>query len=111
MDAFSPFLFNIYSESIFWQVLEERTEGITINGVVINNRRYAIHTALLTTNKIDLQALLTTIACHSEQMGLKLNTKKTKWLVISKQKIKTQYNITVGREEIERVASHTNFGS
>ena len=41
----SPYLFNIYTEFIFREV--EDLEGITINGININNLRYVDDTALI----------------------------------------------------------------
>lgn len=37
----SPILFNLYSEYIFRESLDEMEEGIPINGVKLNNIRYA----------------------------------------------------------------------
>ncbi|XP_077295466.1 uncharacterized protein LOC143917759 [Arctopsyche grandis] len=54
----SPLLFNLYSENIIAEALEDIDSGITINGTVINNIRYADDTVLLTTNFNVLQATL-----------------------------------------------------
>ena len=42
-----PLLFNIYSEEIFKQALEDQEEGIVLNGVSVNNIRYGDDTLLI----------------------------------------------------------------
>lgn len=42
----SPILFNIYSEYIFREALENQEEGISINGKELNNIRYADDTIM-----------------------------------------------------------------
>ncbi|RZF39012.1 hypothetical protein LSTR_LSTR014708 [Laodelphax striatellus] len=44
----SPLLFNVYSEHILREALDERDEGILINGERINNIRYADDTVIFT---------------------------------------------------------------
>ena len=106
----SPLLFNLYSEHIFQEALDERSEGVIINGVVINNLRYADDTVLLATSFEDLQILLSAVAHHSQQMGLKLNVKKTKWLVVSKHGIDVQNELRVENDVVERVAQYKYLG-
>lgn len=63
----SPLLFNIYSERIMVEALEEE-EGIVINGTHINNLRYADDTVLLAETMEDLQRMLNkvVVGCHKE---------------------------------------------
>lgn len=51
-------LFNIYADEIFKEALENATEGIKLNGELINNIRYADDTAILANDTEDLQLLL-----------------------------------------------------
>ena len=62
----SPLLFNLYAEKIFREAVEDRTEVIVANGIVINNLRYADDTVLLATYKDDLQSLLSAVTDHSQ---------------------------------------------
>lgn len=55
----SPLLFNMYSESIFAEALQEETDGIKINGQIINNLRYADDTVIIADTPEGLQRLLT----------------------------------------------------
>lgn len=80
----SPVLFNLYSEAIFQEALEDMEVGIKVNGVWINNLRYADDTVLIADNMTDLQQLVNKVGERSKSMGLNINTKKTKYMIISR---------------------------
>ena len=82
--ALSPLLFNLYSESIFRDALEDQEVGIKVNGEWINNIRYADDTVLLADSMADLQKLLDMINERGRAMGLEINTKKTKFMIVSR---------------------------
>jgi len=44
--VFSP-RFSLYSENIFQEALQERNMGVKVNGVLVNNIRYADDTVLI----------------------------------------------------------------
>ena len=106
----SPLLFNIYSEEIIREGLENMKEGIKINGITINNLRFADDTILLACSEEDLQNLLTSINKQSEKMGLKINENKTKIMKISKIKQPYISNININNKPIEAVNSITYLG-
>jgi len=54
----SPHLFNLYSESIFQEALEELNVGVKVNDVWINHIRYADDTVLIADNMEDLRDML-----------------------------------------------------
>ena len=58
--------------------LEEAQARIKIAGRNINNLRYADDTTLKAESKEELKRLLMKVKEESEQVGLKLNTQKTK---------------------------------
>lgn len=80
----SPMLFNVYSERIFKEAVDEVQIGIKVNGKYINNIRYADDSVLMAESIEDLQNLLDRVNNASEEMGLTINTQKTKVMVISK---------------------------
>jgi len=82
----SPDLFNLYSEMIL-RDLEDRPEGIIVNGVKINNLRYADDTVLLASSAEDLQKIFDVVVAASAKLGQHVNAKKTKTMVISKLEI------------------------
>lgn len=105
----SPLLFNRYAEEIFKEALYEAAEGIKLNGELINNIRYADDTVILASDINELKHLVERIQVVSEQYGLKLNTSKTKWMLISKQQQAGQ--LVIGTEPVERVEKYCYLGS
>ena len=61
--------------------LDEAQAGIKIAGRTINNLRYADDTTLMAESKEELKSLLRKVKEESENVGLKLNTQKTKIMV------------------------------
>ena len=73
-----PCLFNFYSEYIMRHARpEEAQAGIKIAGRNINNLRYADDTTLMAESE-ELKSLLMKVKEESENVGLKLNIRKTK---------------------------------
>ena len=79
----SPFLFNIYSESIMREALEGFEGSIKVGGRTVTNLRYAID-VLLAVSAHELQELLNRTQVASRERGLKLNVERTKVMSISK---------------------------
>jgi len=80
----SPLLFNLYSEAIFQKALEERNVGVKVNGVWVNNICYADDTVLIADYMEDLGDMLGTVGECSKNMGLNINTKKTKFMLVTR---------------------------
>lgn len=107
----SPTLFNIYSEEIFCHALANTSAGVVVNGKIINNLRYADDTIIMTTNREDLQMLMNRINNHSNEHGITINLKKTKYMVISKQAIHNQSTLVIDNKTIERVTKYQYLGT
>ena len=73
----SPCLFNLYSEYITQNGLDEAQAGIKIAGRNIHNLRYADNTTLMAESE-ELNSLLMKVKEESEKAGLKFNIQKTK---------------------------------
>ena len=69
---------------IFKEALKYCIDVIVVNGSLINNIRYANDTALITPDGPQMQSLLERINKQSKRYGLKINIKKTKYLIVSK---------------------------
>lgn len=69
---------------IFQEILEEKEIGIKVNGVWANNILYADNTILIAGNIDDLQHLVNMVGQHSKSMSLNINSKKTKFKVVSR---------------------------
>lgn len=105
----SPLLFNLYSDIIFQNALEDAIEGIKINGEVINNLRYADDTAIIAESADDLEQLLARLNREGQRLGMKINTTKTKIMVISKQGY-IPTNIHIDGHQIEQVRKFKYLG-
>lgn len=76
MKRFEQHSFNLYSEKIFREALEDGPKGI-IERIVKNNFRYADDPILVARSKDDLQALKTTMTDDSQFMCLRTNVNNT----------------------------------
>jgi hypothetical protein len=105
----SPMLFNLYVEKAFAEAVADSNKGIKVNGIFVNNIRYADDTAIVADNIEDLQCLLNDLTLASEARGLKINIKKTKSMIISRNDYPNA-KIYVSGEEIEQVRQFKYLG-
>ena len=80
----SPVFFNMYSEELINEALQDET-GLVLNGVVINNIRFVDDTVLLANTEEDLQRQVDKVNESCATFGMELNAKKTKVMVMEKQ--------------------------
>ncbi|CAH1224416.1 unnamed protein product [Diabrotica balteata] len=90
----SPLLFNLYSEEIFQNTLNNIEAGVTVNGKLINNLRYADDTVIIATSIEDLQHLIESLSINSAEMGITINAKKKRKQVEKYQYLGTLINET-----------------
>ena len=105
----SPNLFNIYSEDIMKEDLEGFNGGVKFGGTKITNQRYADDTTLVCNSRHELLDLLRRIKDASEKKGLLLNTKKTKIMVVDRNRTKEDF--TIDGQQIEEVSRLEYLGS
>lgn len=106
----SPTLFNIYSEAIMAEALEDLDCGVKVNGRLINNLRYADDTVLIASSEQELQKIVDRVNVCSEKAGLELNVAKTKVMVVSTEKRKDAH-IFVGGHILEQVQKYKYLGT
>ena len=104
----SPKLFNLYTENIFKDVNE--LKGVSIGGRNVNNLRYADDTALLAENEEQLQKIVDEVKTRSERMGLKMNIKKTKVMLVHRSKETKVLKINVDGRTIDQVKKFKYLG-
>lgn len=88
------------------QSLEDRPEGAKINGIVINNKRYADDTVVMGESEEQLQALLSTLTDESLRMGLEVKAAKTKTMVFDRNPQEQQVNIVINGVTLQNVHSY-----
>lgn len=77
-------LFNLYSEFIISEALDEVNECIKVNSECINNIRCTDDIVVISNNMLSLQNIVDRLVDTSESFGLSLNINKTKYMIISK---------------------------
>ncbi|XP_060531555.1 uncharacterized protein LOC132705138 [Cylas formicarius] len=65
----SPLLFNVYSEHLFKEALDDTEDGLVVNGQIINNLRYADDTVLVADTAEGLQRLVDRVVTACEGYG------------------------------------------
>lgn len=106
----SPLLFNIYSEYIFREALENTEIGIPLNGERLNNIRYADDTVIFADSLENLQILMNRVTESSQRQGLEINITKTKLMIISKSNI-PRCHLMINQKPIEQVKKYTYLGT
>ena len=105
-DSISPKLFTLALEDMFktqnWQ-----NKGILIDGERLNHIRFADDITLIAENQSDLQIMIKELNEKSEQIGLKININKTKYLTND---VHQNQHIILNNRTIERVQSFIYLG-
>ena len=105
----SPILFNLYSEYMIQEALG-KLEGISVNGVNINNIRYADDAVLIADSLKKLQKMIDSVNEACKAYAMAINVKKTKVMVIS-QKGNAQCKVLLNQVELEQVKRYKYLGS
>lgn len=106
----SPLLFNLYSDKIFKEALEGTEHGIKVNGVLLNTIRYADDTLIICDSMEGLQHLIDKISSTGVDLGLNINTSKTKFMVFSRER-HVNAQLSLNGSAIERVNQFKYLGS
>jgi NADPH:quinone reductase-like Zn-dependent oxidoreductase len=106
----SPLSFNGYSEKVMRESADILSWiGVTVSGRTINNLRYADDIVLVATSKEALQQLMDRVNETSKKYGLEMNIKKTKVMVVSRNREKIV--ITCNGGILEQVESFRYLGA
>src|SRR3989441_9961537 len=79
----SPLLFNLYSEFMIKEALENE-EGIKFNGVNITNLRYADDAVLVADKRKKMQKMIDRLNEICKEYGMEINVKKTEAMILNK---------------------------
>src|SRR5206468_12012049 len=105
----SPLLFNLYSEAMIMEALEE-AKGIRFNGNEITHLRYADDAVLAAESEQNLQDMMDNMNEACKTYGMAINVKKTKVMVVS-QKGGGTCRLTLGKVALEQVTRYKYLGS
>ena len=107
-DPLSPLLFIVCLERVMDHVKESNC-GIRLGGTPVNNLRFAEDIDLVDEDYKSLQEQLEKTRAVAELVGLIVNIRKTKTMVVGDRKI--EQKILVGSKNIENVAKFEYLGS
>ena len=91
------------------EALEGFNGGVKFGGTKITNLRYADDTMLICNSRHELLDLLRRIKDASEKKGLLLNTKKTKIMMVDRNRTKEDF--IIDKQQIEEVSQFEYLGS
>ena len=78
---------------------------------MISNVRYADYIVLIASSQEHLQKLLSIVVTESENVGLKLNVKKTETMVITKLSLDPAGEINFGQSSLKHVDKFKYLGT
>jgi len=107
-DPISPTAFMAYLERVMTAV-EEKEMAVSVNGLRVNNLRFADDIDLLETNRDTLQENLELLKGDAEKMGLKINIGKTKTMVFGKESLANK--VETDGMQIDNVNEFVYLGS
>src|SRR6476661_7996372 len=97
----SPLLFSVYAEMTMKEALENVEEGIRVGDKLIKDVKYADNQGMVANTEAGLQSLMDSLNTTAKHYDMKINIKKTKAMVISKNG-RERVNITVEGQSVEQ---------
>ena len=107
-DTLSPVMFTVAVEEIFKRIDIEA--GININGVRLNNLRFADDIILFTEREEKLTDMLEDLNNESKRDGMKLNKKKIKIMCNEVARSRLGIGLMIYREQLEDVTEYKYLG-
>ena len=99
---------NMYIKNIFGAM--NTNKGIHIGGTTIHNLRYADDTVLLAETEEDLQEILNEANRIGKTFDMKMNGKKTKTMLVSKDVTSTKVSVKIDGDIIKQTDNYTYLG-
>src|SRR6476469_6822216 len=106
----SPLLFSIYAEMMIKEALENVEEGIRVGGELIKDVKYADDQGMVANMETGLQSLLESPNTTAKHYDMKINIKKTKAVVVSRNG-RERVNTIVEGQSVEQVSKFRYLGS
>ena len=92
----SPYLFNLFIEEVIRSV-KEKTKGIKINGRKIQRIRFADDIVIIEDSEKGIKKMIQILGKELQHLGLKINNKKTKTMIVEKTTEKVGYKLKLER--------------
>ena len=106
----SPLLFSTYAERMMRDAIDDIEEGVVVGGRLVKDVRFADDQAMTASSNEGLQKLMDGVDRAAEDYGMRINVKKTKTMVISKEGGK-KVDIKIGQHKVEQVQQFKYLGA
>lgn len=106
----SPLLFNVYTEMMMLEAIEDVEEGVKVGGKLVKDVRFADDQGMVANSELGLQKLMDGVVRAAEEYGMKVNGKKTKAMRISRRGI-GEVKIFIEGQKVEQVKRFKYLGS
>ena len=106
----SPLLFSIYAEKMMIEAMTSVEEGVMIGGELLKDVRFADDQGMVAATEKGLQGIMDALHETATKYGMKINIKKTKTMVVSKQE-GINVEILVDGQRLEQVKKFKYLGA
>jgi hypothetical protein len=106
----SPLLFNIYIEMMMKEAMDGSEEGVNVGGKLIRDVRFADDQGMVDNTEKGLQSIMDRLNRTAKEYDMKINVKKTKRMVVSKEG-GVKISIVVDGQNIEQVTKFKYLGA
>src|SRR6476469_9501302 len=106
----SPLLFSIYAKMMMMEALENVEEGIRVGGELIKDVKNADDQGMVANTEAGLQSLMDSLNTTAKHYDMKINIKKTKAMVVSRNG-EERVNIAEEGQSIRQVSKFRYLGS
>jgi hypothetical protein len=106
----SPLLFSIYAEAMMSEAMEDIDEGVSVGGELIKDVRFADDQAMMACTEQGLQEVMDGLNGTAKRYDMKINVKKTKSMVVSRDEGRT-VNIVIDGDKVEQVPTFKYLGA
>ena len=99
----SPSLFNVFLEEIVSTTVEELAGGVCVQGLLVNNLRFADDIALITDESNELKLLTNRLKTESTRFRVENSAEKSKTLAVGKTPDTLRTPVKLSLKELEQV--------
>jgi hypothetical protein len=105
----SPLLFSIYAEAMMVEAMEDIEEGVRVGGEPLKDVRFADDQGMVASTEQGLQKVMNRLNETAKRYDMKINVKKTKVMVVSREEGKA-VNLTIDGQKVEQVKTFKYLG-
>jgi hypothetical protein len=106
----SPLLFSIYAEAMMVEAMEDIEEGVRVGGEPLKDVRFADDQGMVASTEQGLQKVMNRLNETAKRYDMKINVKKTKVMVVSREEGKA-VNLTIDGQKVEQVKTFKYLGA